>query len=65
MNPSDGYLDRIEIESLPGMSLRDWFAGLAITGLADCLWGFERTAGDAYRLADALLTERAKKGEVK
>lgn len=50
-----------------GISLRDWFAGQAITGiLAACSPGYEYTgsnaaisyANDAYRHADAMLTAR-------
>jgi len=50
----------------PGMSLRDYFAAKA---LAACVTGYEayryeceieRAARDAYRIADAMLAERAK-----
>ena len=49
-----------------GMSLRDWFAGQALSGL---LSGFYRTStnanlaevpAEAYAIADAMLAERAK-----
>lgn len=49
------------------MTLRDWFAGQALTGiLAACSPGYEYTgsnaaiscANDAYRHADAMLTAR-------
>lgn len=59
----------------PGMSLRDYFAGQALTGLmlaplSDTLervlpideWVMEDFAVEAYRLADAMLAERAKGG---
>jgi hypothetical protein len=47
----------------PGMTLRDWFAGQALamlpligeTNLEPSEW-----AHDAYRMADAMLTERTK-----
>jgi len=55
-------------EPEPGMSLRDWFAGRALTGLA-----FGTSIGDdrdedarvqaAYRMADKMLAERAKPAE--
>ncbi len=55
----------VGVEAEQGMSLRDYFAGKALQGLlaapADeenmTLAGF---ADDAYRLADAMLVERAK-----
>lgn len=57
-----------------GMSLRDWFAGQAFLGMiaspalleivsaGSILDGtaFERTARQAYKLADAMLAERSK-----
>jgi len=52
-----------------GMTLRDWFAGQALVGIvtaADDIPGFstemmeQAMARVAYRLADALLAERAK-----
>lgn len=57
-----------------GMSLRDWFAGQALTAImgddwyrdggpeADNAWSeaAEGVARDAYTIADAMLTERAK-----
>lgn len=55
----------------PGMSLRDWFAGLAMQGylastpvdddIADLIKG--SLAQDTYRLADAMLAERSKTNE--
>ena len=47
-----------------GMTLRDYFAAAALQGFlagnpdADC--GFEGYAHDAYKTADAMLTERNK-----
>ena len=51
---------------VPGMSLRDWFAGQALAGLlagspdADC--GPMGYASDAYSMADAMI-EKSKKGD--
>lgn len=59
----------------PGMDLRDWFAGRAIgaiiaatsagqhqagNGYNDDRPIYDRLASDAYRIADAMLAERAK-----
>ena len=52
----------------PGMTLRDWFAGQALVGLAHdddkCAdprdWRWAELAVAAYRAADAMLAERAK-----
>lgn len=49
----------------PGMSLRDWFAGQALAGLA-ASWvterpgRWEKAAEEAYGMADAMLAARAK-----
>lgn len=46
-----------------GMSLRDWFAGQALSGLiVTTVSGvkFVDLASDAYNIADAMLTERNK-----
>lgn len=47
-----------------GMSLRDWFAGLALEGMIAGSQGLEITreefAAGAYALADAMLKERKK-----
>ena len=54
---------------MPGMSLRDWFAGMALQGFcanADLhgkeqgTWIGDATARDAYSYADAMLQERDK-----
>jgi hypothetical protein len=47
---------------LHGMSLRDWFAGMALKALLsdDEAGTIESTARDAYRYADAMLEERKK-----
>jgi hypothetical protein len=46
--------------AIPGMSLRDWFAGMAMQGmLADGI-AHDGAPRFAYRLADAMLAEREK-----
>lgn len=50
-----------------GMSLRDWFAGQALAGLAGISDGYDdhkgqSVAGIAYRLADAMLAAREQAG---
>lgn len=46
-----------------GMSLRDWFAGMALQGISRD-WGCtpEQRAAEAYSYADAMLKARAKHG---
>lgn len=54
--------DTVEVDS-PGMTLRDWFAGMAMQGLiADPKYFSyrERTSMDAYGYADAMIQERKK-----
>jgi len=56
-------------ERNPGMSLRDWFAGMAIVGRASVmsqgvlkgkdLW-VDETVENAFLLADAMIKERGK-----
>lgn len=41
-----------------GMTLRDWFAGQALVGLAPQSAAVDSTARYAYRLADAMLAAR-------
>lgn len=52
---------------MQGMSLRDWFAGMAVEGLmANSKWAAVETpwpeyaAKEAYEIADAMLKERDK-----
>ena len=57
-NPEDRYAGYL------GMSLRDWFAGMAMPAI--CLEAVgelseSQIASDAYRIADAML--KARKGE--
>lgn len=46
----------------PGMSLRDWFAGQALSGMCQgCGWqggDFEKMASHAYEAADQMLARR-------
>jgi len=47
----------------PGMSLRDWFAGMAMQGplLSDKIWtSYEFAAREAYAMADAMIEARKK-----
>lgn len=49
----------------PGMSLRDWFAGMALSrSLSDGIYtdseGMKGVAEAAYEMADAMLKEREK-----
>lgn len=50
---------------MPGMSLRDWFAGMALA--TDCVEyadsDMESVAKRAYEVADAMIAEREKKHE--
>ena len=64
---ADGTPVMIEDWGAPGMTLRDWFAGQALTRLSvvgqlgryrDC----DSCAQAAYAYADAMLVERAKSG---
>ena len=45
-----------------GLTKRDWFAGQALVGLVDPAWvtDIEHSVEYAYRIADAMLIERAK-----
>jgi hypothetical protein len=46
-----------------GMSLRDWFAGMALQGLyasGDVTIGYEHNCLEAYKIADAMIAEREK-----
>jgi hypothetical protein len=59
-------------ETVGGMSLRDWFAGQALSGLMVMVaeqqhdlpapGGAVGMAAEAYRLADAMLSARSKSG---
>jgi len=43
-----------------GMSLRDWFAGMAMQALIQREGDYARTASRAYEIADDMLNEREK-----
>lgn len=47
-------------QKMKGMSLRDWFAGMAFQRLAYMTDSPSQDANLCYRYADAMLTERAK-----
>lgn len=59
-----------EYDASAGMSLRDWFAGQALTDLAHKVaqghdrWRADDVANAAYWIADAMLKERAREGDV-
>lgn len=42
----------------PGITLRDYFASAALTGLASNYDNFRYLASDSYKIADAMLYER-------
>jgi hypothetical protein len=45
----------------PGMTLRDWFAGMALSGMMSGGWvpySEKDTAERLYRIADAMIAER-------
>ena len=58
------WTDDMPITGCSGMSLRDWFAGMALQGMyASRLSGqfdLYLTAHECYRAADAMLAERSK-----
>ena len=64
--PTDKFMDDGSICSTPGMTLRDYFAAKAVVPIIDFLssqdqsWINEDVSKEAYRLADAMLAERAK-----
>jgi len=58
----DGKWEQRWIGSSPGMSLRDWFAGMALNAIAGPYSSEHRIqyCGDlAYKLADAMLKARS------
>lgn len=65
-NREPHYQGRATNDPQRGMSLRDWFAGQALTGMIayaaarEGAFLFDAIAEDAYILADAMLAERMK-----
>lgn len=64
--PAFGHGDHVH-GGYPGMSIRDWFAGQALAGMAsisledgDMVMGWADMSKAAYRAADAMLAERQK-----
>ena len=55
----DEECEAVVIRSRGGMTLRDWFAGQALVGAVT--QGYDKAEVVAYRIADAMLAERAKK----
>lgn len=56
----------IHTSKFPGMTLRDWFAGQAVTGLiaqTNEAMSASLLAQEAYMVADAMLAQRAKAGQ--
>lgn len=47
-------------QAQPGMSLRDWFAGQALTAILNRTGYYTDTAEAAYIYADKMITERHK-----
>jgi len=53
----------MHITDIPGMTLRDWFAGQALMGMnanPNCSGAFTLFAEEAYKYADAMIAEREK-----
>lgn len=53
----------LRLDMTRGMTLRDWFAGMALQGIVSDSpttgeWGEERMASYAFQLADAMLNQR-------
>jgi len=62
--PSTPYVG----DHLRGMSLRDWFAGMAMQGAlsnSNQSFDWEGAAFDAYKQADAMIEARSRKDETK
>lgn len=62
-HPTHGFIHRAQLgdTSSSGMTLRDYFAGLALPGIAfDCGLEHSEAAERCYSFADAMIAERAK-----
>jgi hypothetical protein len=61
-----GNSDRHPVDEVPGMTLRDWFAGQALAGMLRdttndiTLSRTQSFAITAYEVADAMIAERSK-----
>lgn len=61
--------DGLAVYGNSGMSLRDWFAGQALTELIrlsmghDGGWSMDTAAQGAYEMADAMIRNRGAQGE--
>jgi len=64
---SEDKFNEEQLMSQKGMSLRDWFAGMALQGIVQVLHGGIRPAdllllvGDCYGIADAMLKEKERR----
>lgn len=58
----DGGMCDQEPYHRPGMTLHDYFAAQALSGLGSLQLPYEEAASVAYKYADAMLRERAKRG---
>jgi hypothetical protein len=59
LNPASAW----GMEGKPGMSLRDWFAGMAMMAIVQQGYGkrhAEELSSTSYSIADAMIAERAK-----
>ena len=59
---SDELGGLIHINSIGGMSLRDWFAGLAMNADTDASWSEEELVLNSYKIADLMIKEKEKNG---
>ena len=64
MNKTPAFPTRISNQTFFGMTLRDWFAGQYMQGgLAREYYPCDELAQNAYKYADAMLSEREKNHE--
>ncbi len=63
VNPYDPGMREVMVQEHRGMSLRDWFAGQVMVGLSrsgvEANYDEAHIAATCWRLADAMLAERA------
>jgi hypothetical protein len=56
-----GNSDRHPVDEVPGMTLRDWFAGQALMQThSESTFDIDAIAAECYRMADAMIAERSK-----